>query len=132
MSFIDAPNGCIDSLLTAASADGYLFVLEIINNNFSLKMEPLAAHNGAINDVAWRPLPGFKRYEIATCGADMNVKIWTYENQKWSSFTVCSCPEEPVAVKWSSCGFLLSVSYGSNTTKIWREISYQNWKMINE
>ncbi|KAH0786946.1 protein SEC13 [Histomonas meleagridis] len=132
MSFIDDPNGQDTTKLVAASADGYFTVFAYNGTSWAPYLRPVAAHQGAVNGIAWRPLAGFSRFEIVTCGNDMSVKMWTYEDNVWSSYEICKCYEEPMAVRWSSCGFLLSVSYGANTTSVWREIANKQWKVIEE
>lgn len=122
MSFIENPTASDTARLVAASADGFFTVLGVRHNVLVPKAPPVAAHEGAINCIAWRPLAGFSRWEIATCGQDKLVKLFTRETheQDWTCVTVCECQEEPVAVKWSQCGFMMSVSEGDQV-RIFRE-----------
>ncbi|OHS93216.1 hypothetical protein TRFO_40501 [Tritrichomonas foetus] len=131
MSFIEAPNTSSSVRFVAGAADGNFTVFQSRGSSWAQEGLPVAAHDGAVNAVAWRPLAGFTRYEIATCGSDGLVKLWTFDDNKWSYIIICkSEEEEPVALKWSSCGFILNVSSGTNTVTLYREIALGNWQVL--
>ena len=122
MSFVESPTASDAARVVAASADGFFTVFGVRHNALVAEAPPVAAHEGAVNCVAWRPLAGFSRWEIATCGQDRLVKLFTREahDKEWTFITICECQDEPVAVKWSQCGFLISVSEGENV-RVFRE-----------
>jgi protein transport protein SEC13 len=130
MTFIDAPNGTEAVKLVAGSADGFFTLFEQrANSPLVPARASIAAHAGAVNSVAWRPFMGVSRTEIATAGADNFVRLWTIGDDA-APVVICQCEQEPLAVKWSPCGFLLSVSSGTATVAIWREISIGVWEML--
>ena len=132
MSFIDNPNDSDSFSLCASSADGFLAIYHLIGGKWTSDITPVQAHRGAVNAVAWRPLAGFSRYEIATCGDDLLVKLWTYENNQWSSVNIAQVQENPVVLKWSSCGFMLTVGSGSNNVTVYREKAQGKWAPFEE
>lgn len=134
MAFIENPTADSKSRhLVAGAADGRFTVFTVRNSAFIPEGQPVQAHDGAVNSVAWRPLPGFSRWEIATCGSDNLVKLWTLESGgTWKCTVICECQEEPVAVKWSNCGFLMSISEGLSTVRTLRESSAGVWTFIHE
>lgn len=129
MSFIDQPNTSSTCHFVVSSADGNITLVKYGGGAWTSE-KPLKVHDSACNCAAWRPLAGFSRTEIATCGVDKVVKLWTQENYVWNSTDICTCEEEPNALKWSSCGFILSVSSGLNTVQMWREFE-DKWKQVN-
>jgi protein transport protein SEC13 len=132
LSFVDRPNSSNDVRLVAACADGQIAIFEHRDNGpLVLERPPIAAHRGPVNAASWRPLAGFSRAEIATCGADRAVALWTIEvDGSVERVTICECEEEPVDVKWSSCGFILSVSSGLANVSLWRESNGRTWKRL--
>lgn len=131
MSFIEQPNSSTDVRFVAGAADGSFTIFQSRGASWIQEGLPVSAHDGAVNSVAWRPLPGFSRYEIATCGSDCLVKLWSFEDNKWECVEICKCDEEPVALKWSSCGFILSISSGTSIVELYREVSHNNWELLD-
>ena len=125
MSFVDRPNLDESARLVAGSSDGFFNIFTVRGISLVPDGSPVRAHEGAVYSVAWRPLPGFARWEIASCGADGQVILWTKEKD-WTQQVICSCDEPPSAVKWSQCGFMLSVSVGQNV-RLFREDSQHVW-----
>jgi protein transport protein SEC13 len=131
-SFIDAPNASEEVRLVAGMADGFFQIFQHKGNGPLVPDgPPIEAHRGAVNCVAWRPLAGFSRAEIATCGSDRMVTLWTFEpDGKIENAAICQCQEEPVDLKWSPCGFVLSVSSGLATVELWREADDRQWRRL--
>ena len=127
MSFIDKPNDDESYSLVASSADGFFAIYSLVGIKWQTIGSPIQAHRNAVNAVAWRPLPGFSRIEIATAGDDQLVKLWTFDEGKWSSINIAQMPENPVLLKWSSCGFMLTIGSGSNSIAVYREIGQGKW-----
>ena len=130
-SFIDNPNINENLYFVVGSADGFISIFNLKNGSWSLGFQPIQVHSGSTNSVAWRHLPGGERFEIATCGEDGIVKLLIYEDNKWEQIDICkNLEEQPVFVKWSPCGFILSVGIGQSNIILFREISIKNWKII--
>jgi WD40 repeat protein len=130
MTFIENPNDSDAVKMVAGSADGFFTIFQQRPNSpLAPERAPVAAHTGAVNSVAWRPFMGASGVEIATAGADNLVKLWTI-GAECTAVVICQCEQEPLAVKWSSCGFLLSISIGTATVRVWREISVGVWEML--
>lgn len=131
MSFIERPNSSAEAKFVVSSADGSFSIFQNHGTSWQQESTPITAHEGPINSIAWRPLPGFTRYEIATCGSDLSVKLWTFEEGEWSSLIIHQFKEEPVSVSWSSCGFFLNVST-STDTYLYREVSHHSWELLEQ
>jgi WD40 repeat protein len=130
-SFIDAPNASDEVKLVVGAADGQITLFQHrLNGPLVPDGEPIEAHRGAVNCVAWRPLAGFTRTDIATCGADKMVTLWTFSRDGIQNAAICQCDEEPVDLKWSPCGFVLSVSSGLATVELWREADGREWRKL--
>ena len=91
---------------------------------------PVQISDSPATAIAWRPLQGFKRIEIATASNDLKIRLWTHENHKWINTVIFTCQEIPVSLKWSSCGFMLSIGSGLNTVQILRESGNQYWQLL--
>ena len=131
MSFIDKPNEDEGFSFVAASADGFFALYSLSGIKWEASCAPVQAHRGAVNAVAWRPLSGFSRSEIATCGDDLMVKLWTFENGQWTSVVIAQMQENPVSLKWSANGFLLSIGCGQNSIVVYREMGKGKWATLN-
>jgi WD40 repeat protein len=130
-SFIDAPNTSHEVRFVVGTADGYMSLFQKKGNAVVADQPPIEAHRGAVNCVAWRPLAGFTRDEIATCGTDGMVTLWTFEpDGRIENGAIFQCDEEPVDLKWSACGFIISVSSGLTTVSLWRESEHGIWIKI--
>ena len=131
MSFIDQPNNDESFSLVASSADGFFAIYSLVGIKWEAVSTPVQAHRGTVNAVAWRPLAGFSRTEIATCGDDLYVKLWTFDQGKWSSINIAQMAENPVSLKWSSNGFMLSIGCGTNSVSVYREIGQGKWSKFD-
>jgi WD40 repeat protein len=130
MSFIDKPNEDESFSLSVSSADGFFAIYSRNANKWEPCSAPVQAHRGSVNAVAWRPLAGFTRSEIATCGDDLFVKLWTFENGQWDSVVITQVQENPVSLKWSSHGFLLSVGCGQSSIIVFKETGNGKWTTV--
>ena len=130
MSFIESPTRSSNLKFVTGSANGFFAVFYLKGITWVQEGNAVAAHEGAVNSVAWRPSMGFTRYEIASCGADHLVKLWTFVDNAWSFLEICKTEEEPVSLKWSPCGFILSISSGTNTVIMYREVVHGVWKIL--
>lgn len=130
-SFIDRPNESPEYSFAVSSASGF-FAIYAKNEKHQWvpSLAPVEAHNCACNCIAWRPLPGFARYEIATCGDDNTVKIWTYQNNSWSSKIIDQLPQPATVLKWSSNGFILTAGFSNNNIIYYRELSNGEWTQM--
>jgi WD40 repeat protein len=141
MSFIEVDPGAVPAAappegdavkLVVGAADGCFTIFHQKSNGALAPDRPaIQAHAGAVNAVAWRPLAGFARTEIATCGADRLLKIWTIENDEVDCRVVSEFQEESVDIKWSACGFVMSVSSGAATVTLWREADEGRWALMD-
>jgi WD40 repeat protein len=131
-SFVDAPNASDDAKLVVGSADGTISIFQFQPPGALVpELPPIQAHIGAVNSVAWRPLAGFARAEIATCGADRMVTLWTIERDgRITNAAVAECAEEPVELRWSPCGFVLSATSGAATVTLYHEADDRTWAPI--
>ncbi|EAY22054.1 hypothetical protein TVAG_456890 [Trichomonas vaginalis G3] len=130
-SFIDRPNDAPTFYLAASSASGFFAIYGVNERHQWVPiMQPVEAHNCCCNAIAWRPLPGFTRYEIATCGDDSTIKLWTYSNNAWSSIIIDQLAQPATTLKWSSNGFILSAGCSSNNIIYYREMSDGTWAKL--
>jgi len=131
LSFIEKPNTGETSKLVASAADGQITMYSNTGGPWAMDCPPVQAHSGPVNCAAWRPLAGFQRIEIATCGEDGYVKLWYYENHEWGYYEICQAKYPPVSVKWSPCGFILYIGMGQSVTALYREIGKGLWKRLD-
>jgi hypothetical protein len=116
--------------LVVGAADGQIPLFQQrLNGPLVPDGEPIEAHRGAAKCVAWRPFAGFARTEIATYGST-KWSHWTFSRDGIQNGAIWECDEEPVDLKWSPCGFVLSVSSGLTTVELWRESDGREWRKL--
>lgn len=93
----------------------------------------LELHTDWVRDVAWAPSIGLQRTQIASCGQDRRVIIWSSEDcVNWSPQILHTFEDVAWNVSWSTTGNLLAVSGGNNKVSLWRENNDAQWSCISE
>jgi len=101
----------------------------------------LAAHSDWVRDAAWAPGLGMPRAQIATCGQDGKVFVWTEASSAaaagggaggWRKALVHDFgASTPVwRVSWSLAGGLLAASDGANRVSLWKESADGVWQRV--
>lgn len=93
----------------------------------------LELHTDWVRDVAWAPSIGLPRTQLASCGQDRRVIIWSSEDcVNWSPQILHTFEDVVWNVSWSTTGNLLAVSGGNNKVSLWRENNDAQWSCISE
>ena len=114
-------------IIFAGCTDGSLIVWNLVNDEMSIPDKIIKAHARSINKIAWsktlvdltnRP-DGKKNYILASCSADLSIKIWDPSNYKHiRTLTGHEHTVSSVAFSDSKPNILYSVSR-DKTIKIW-------------
>ena len=81
LAFIERPVDNDACQVSVCSADGYFHVYGR-KNEWKPVCVPVQISDSPATAIAWRPLQGFKRIEIATASNDLKIRLWTHENHK--------------------------------------------------
>jgi protein transport protein SEC13 len=96
----------------------------------------LLGHSDWCRDAAWAPGMGMPRSQVATCGQDGKVFVWTESGPsgggQWRKALVHDFgAQTPVwRVSWSLAGGLLAASDGSNRVTLWKESADGLWQQV--
>jgi protein transport protein SEC13 len=99
----------------------------------------LLGHSDWCRDAAWAPGIGMPRSQVATCGQDGKVLVWTVAaggggggGGQWRKAVVHDFgPSTPVwRVSWSLAGGLLAASDGANRVTLWKESADGLWQQV--
>lgn len=91
----------------------------------------LQGHSDWVRDVAWAPNMGLPCSTIASCGQDGQVLAWSEKAEGgWDKRLVVDVQQPVWRLSWSVSGNILAVSYGANSTSLWKEAVDGTWQQL--